>query len=613
LPTVSCQPFADSHEPHNVARYIDLLRRIELEGVPDRKSLGIEVWTLNGDSRAVLYLHSKDSLKLGPFSATGACVFRYGMGMRPRHWGKGDGVEFIVSIEQSEDKQVLSRQPFSPGELDEPSWEDREVAIPYSPGEPFTLELETGPGATGNASFDQAGWSHPHLICEEPEPPVRETSSGDPLSVLLISIDTLRQDHLNLYGYTRPTSPALGRLGQESVVFDNAFAPAPYTLPSHSTLLTGQPPVHHRAGFDFPLAPLSPDVRTLAERFQEAGYRTVALTAGGQVSRQSGLARGFEEWRELQRANLASVLPGVFDLLYEESGRPLFFFLHTYDVHGPYQQPEGFRFFSGDAEGEAPSGMWPRLLATRYHDYQELQRFDRTEDVVAAYDSGIRFVDAQLDRLFGYLRELGVYERRLIVVTSDHGESLFEAGRYFGHSHTLQDRELRVPLLVRAPGHEAERRDELVELEDVAPTLLDLAGIADARDLPGNALLSTENRRDVERDYILGGSSHLGAVYARSRQWKLISPPRDEWKGRLERRFGPLRDHFPLGWQLYNLEVDPGERENLYPPASQNREAIRGLATALRAEEVPGRLTGKSEIELDPESERHLRALGYVQ
>jgi arylsulfatase len=534
------------------------------------------------------------------------------MGLREAHWEENGGVDFRVLLRRGGREEELFFESFVPAEVGAPKWIDREVPVPGTASAPFSITLETGLGPDGANTYDHAGWSHPRLVCRgSVELPVRDP---DRPPIVLISIDTLRQDHLGLYGYPRPTSPTLDAFAREALVFDACFAPAPYTLPSHGTLLTGLPPQRHRAGFDFPEAPLDRRVPTLPALLGEAGYRTVALTAGGLVSYKFGLQRGFGEWRELQRASLRSVLPAVFDLLDDEPRRPLFLFLHTYDVHGPYQQPAEYRHFTGEpgmaveAGGEG-SEILEQIRETKYHRYQKLERFHSVGAVRAAYDSSIRFVDAQLSRIFDHLRELDLYDRAVIVVTSDHGESLFEAGRYFGHSYTFDDREVKVPLLLRLPGGATVgRRSGMVDLGDVTPTLLRLAGVEVPEEIADRGLLAPR----VGRKVVAGGSSHLGSIYLRTERWKLVSPTNAHWRTRVERLFGPTTDRFPLGWQLYDLQADPAEERNL-TGLEQLPPEVYELMAMKRREPLPGTETGRRDRDLDPETEAQLRALGYVE
>lgn len=600
------------------ARYLDLLRFAETADLPEQQTVDVQVWGLDGDLRATLAQTAPQTLELGPFELTGNCVLRFGIGLRERHWQRSDGVDFEVTLLRDGSRESIFRESLLPAETPTPRWLDREVAIPTRSDEPFSLQFSTGAGPRGDRRSDHAGWSRPHLRCGGADVPAAGAGvEKDRPPVVLISIDTLRWDHLGVYGYARPTSPTLDAFADQATVFDSCFAPSPYTLPSHATLLTGLAPEAHRAGFEYPQEPLRPDVATLAGRLAKRGYRTVAITAGGLVSAEFGLDRGFDEWRELRRANLPSVLPAVFDVVGETpSDVPLFLFLHTYDVHGPYEQPREYRHFSVDDEAtrtDLDPETWRGVVDARYHRYQHLERFAGPAEAVAAYDSGIRFVDAQLARLFDYLRELNLFEHAVIVITSDHGESLFERNRYFGHSHTLEDREIHVPLLVRLPGGAAATRiSALADLADVAPMVLRLAGV-DARDLPGIDHLAPDRPAADPRPWLSGGSSHIGARYVRSLKWKLISPPHEHWTARLDVRFGPTAGLFATGWQLYDLTSSPPEADNLFRDPEDVPGEVRRLMRALREEERPGQRTGDPEPELDAETERELKALGYLQ
>jgi arylsulfatase A-like enzyme len=470
-----------------------------------------------------------------------------------------------------------------------------------------SLVLEAGAGPAGDSSFDGAAWASPHLVCE-----ATPIASAGRL-VVLISIDTLRADHLDLYGYDRPTSPRLGALATDALVFDRAFAPSPYTLPSHATMLSGLAPESHRAGFDFPEAPMPEEILTLAEMLDRAGFRTVGFTAGGLMGREFGFAQGFDEWHQYQRGNLPSVLPAVYDALGDDGGST-FLFLHTYDVHGPYQQPPGQRYFMG-AGGDGPprveadDAAWQEILATPYHKYLELDRFSGAGEVVDAYDSGIRFVDSQLGELFDFLQQAGQYDGAVVVVTSDHGESLYDRQRYFGHSHSLTDQELRVPLIVKLPGSAAVgRRSELVELTDLVPMILRQAGVHMAVELDGRSPLE-----DVEpRATVRGASSHLGSVWIRSPDWKVVSEASPSWKKKRLKIFGDVGERFPVAIQLYSLQEDPLELHDLVGLRDTYPDEVRELVSTLRSLEKPGRDSGL-EREMDAATVHNLRALGYLQ
>jgi len=305
-------------------------------------------------------------------------------------------------------------------------------------------------------------------------------------NVLLISIDTLRADRLSLYGHTRATTPFLERFAQGARVFERAYSPAPWTLISHMSMLTGlYPPQHGVIAGDLALAP---EIPLLAERLAQAGWQTVGLYHPIWVLPRHGFARGFDVYRphedivEAER-HLQEELARL------DSARPTFLFVHLFDVHvGPivkdqhsiYPAPEPYPdFFMPGATARVP--MYPDQLDP--HDD------DQREALAALYDGGIRHVDDQLARWFADLEQRGFLDNTLVVITSDHGENLMERGRSTGHGHFWNEG-IHVPLIVRFPdGHgSGERVAELAHTADIAPTVLEACGLPPDPALPGRSL-----------------------------------------------------------------------------------------------------------------------------
>ncbi len=592
-------------EPVRMSRTTDVLRLVEDHAGAKGKKPKVHTWSLDGDARPLFFQHAPGRIVLGPIPPGESCALRFGMGLRPEAWDKSDGVEFKVIVQRGEERRQLFDELLDPRRQEHPRWVDREVPIPESADGAFSLILKTEVGQT--RTFDQAGWGSPHVVCEVLSPP--RPSSGRP-HVLLISIDTLRPDHLGFYGYIRPTSPNLDALAGESLVFDHAFAPAPHTLPSHASMFTGLFPDQHGAGHRFPESPLPEEARTIAETLGAAGYRTLGFSSGGMMSARYGLSQGFEEWTERQPANLRSMMPAVLAALQRGDPRPVFLFLHTYDVHGPYEQPADFRFFqAADDAPRVSAEDWQALLETRAHTYQKLERFSGLPDVLAAYDSGIRFVDAQLATLFEYLRQAGVFEDMLLIVTSDHGESMFEHRRYISHAYTLSEEEVRIPLLVRLPrARVTGRREELVQLVDLVPLILAELDLEPESELAGrNPLLDPES--GDAGSWVRGEASHTGARYIRTRDWKIVSATTEVWNAK-KKIFGRQAGRFETGWQIFDLSGDPGEAKNLF--GADVPGDVRRLIAKLRSFEIPGQGIGEAAT---PEGEHAdaLRALGYIQ
>lgn len=308
-------------------------------------------------------------------------------------------------------------------------------------------------------------------------------------SVILVSIDTLRADHVGLYGYERPTTPFLDRWAQQATVFDQAFTTAAWTLVAHMTMLTGLFPEQH--GVIGQKLGLSPELPLLAERLHTAGYRTYGLHNGGWIHERYGFQRGFDVFREhkgLEEADqhLRALLPDL------ERDGPFFLFLHLFDVHcgdlgkdaSPYPSPERYQHLF--TEGLVPLPDLP--LEKMWHTVDVLDE-EQKKTLVALYDGGIRHVDDQLGQWFEELDRRELTKGALIVITSDHGEALGQRGRLDMHGECWQEG-LHVPLVVRHPaGLEAGKRVEHpVHLGDLVPTILTTIGLPVDPWLPGTPL-----------------------------------------------------------------------------------------------------------------------------
>ena len=427
-------------------------------------------------------------------------------------------------------------------------------------------------------------------------------------NVILLSIDTLRADHLGCYGYGRDTSPQIDAFSREAVLFEETIAAAPSTLASHASIFTSLVVPHHGASFARRAA-LSPQQVTLTEILHEHGYETVSWNGGGQIDQMWGLDQGFESYITLVEATVtnegASAGVGRVDHLDEkvdaalrwlddrDGERPFFLFLHTYEVHHPYTPDPVLR---------ADFGRFPTLLDDAVT-VLDLQRFNSgmwmleeadLEHIVASYDAEVRSTDRAFGRLLDGLRERGLYDGSLIVVTSDHGEEFGEHERVGWHSHSLYDELLRVPLLVRLPRgeHGGTRVSGQVAGIDVAPTILSVL--------------------DIGRPPIFQGQGLLGRVGVGT------APPPERFvlsaRDTKKRPFHALRG---AGWKwmryrgLYDLRADPGETNDLrrVRTARQRKNAMRRRADRwLDARPRPAGVA----VEPDKELSEQLRALGYI-
>lgn len=304
-------------------------------------------------------------------------------------------------------------------------------------------------------------------------------------NVLVLLIDALRADHLSVYGYDRQTSPNLDRLALESVVFLRAYAQSPWTKPSVPTIFTSLYPIQHRvyegermgrAGH-LESDVLGQDCVTLAESLTDAGYRTGAFVNNAHLEEGQGVAQGFGVYHQGNQT-----APEIHELFFEFLGagdeRPFFAYLHYLDVHWPFrpQPPYDEKFPVEGATLPLEAKRDWRGLRDRINDgLIELSNADR-EKMIARHDGGIAELDHQIGVLIEELRGRGLLENTVILLTSDHGEELFDHGRV-GHGGTLFEEVVRVPFLIRLPGgRRAGTEERAARLLDVFPTLASLAG-----------------------------------------------------------------------------------------------------------------------------------------
>ncbi|MFH0946172.1 MAG: sulfatase [Planctomycetota bacterium] len=293
-------------------------------------------------------------------------------------------------------------------------------------------------------------------------------------SVILISIDTLRADALGCYGYERDPSPVLDAFAAESVRFETTIVQSAATPSSHAAMLTSQSPAILKRGARFPEneQDLDPETAsygfglidgltpTIQSRLHEAGFRTAAFTAHeAWLGEKNGFHTGFDHF-ETGYPDAPENIARVEKYLSSDDSRPLFLFIHFYDVHSdfenlPYRSPAPFfgrysSWYTGDFDGSGGDGLHSSRLLQAMHKGQERFEEEETRYVRDLYDEGVAFMDEQMGRLFDLLRRNGLYDESLVIVTADHGEEFQEHGGLLHYQH--YDEVLKVPLLIRFPG-----------------------------------------------------------------------------------------------------------------------------------------------------------------
>ncbi|MEM3046083.1 MAG: sulfatase, partial [Candidatus Bathyarchaeia archaeon] len=305
------------------------------------------------------------------------------------------------------------------------------------------------------------------------------------LNLLLLGIDSLRADHMSCYGYRRLTTPHIDKVASEGVLFENAYSPYIPTTPGYTSMLTGMDVMSHQIVSLRPKGPVDPEIRFLGEILHEKGYVSAA------VGFNPGFYRGFDEYAEYHAWMAYEEAPGhkaeslnekAIPLLEKMAGKPFFLFLRHMDPHSPYLPPPPFprMFYGGDEKDPSKKSMEPIFAFKPFAEFFKSWMppgITDAEYVVAQYDASLAYMDACIQQLLTRLEELGVADETLIVVTSDHGESLTEHECYFDH-HGLYEQTIHVPLIYKLPGRlpEGRRVRGFVLQQDLAPTVLHLLG-----------------------------------------------------------------------------------------------------------------------------------------
>jgi choline-sulfatase len=405
--------------------------------------------------------------------------------------------------------------------------------------------------------------------------PTETSAPLRPLNLVVVTIDTLRADHVHCYGYERIETPTLDRLAGQGTLFEHAFAQVPLTPPSHASIFTGTyPTVHHvrnTGGFI-----LDPSSRTLAKILQEQGWDTAAFLGAAVLKKAFGLNQGFAVYDdqmppepaggglpvEAQR-RAGEVVDRAITWLNAQSGKPFFVWLHLYDPHAPYDPPPPFR--------------------QKYRD--------------RLYDGEIAYTDRELGRFLTALDKKSPPENTIVVVLADHGESLGEHGEYT-HGVFLYDSTLHVPLILRAPGvQKGIRVSRQVRTIDVLPTTLDLMGARPPAACQGASLLPLLSGKSVAETSSYAETlfpkitMHWAELRAiRTGRWKYIRAPKAE---------------------LYDLEQDPGEKNNVLAAHPDEYRALeRKLVTISQVGQ--GQTEKVQANHMDRRTMDELKSLGYL-
>jgi arylsulfatase A-like enzyme len=456
-----------------------------------------------------------------------------------------------------------------------------------------------------------AGWFNPVLYV-----PQQRTKN-----VILVSLDTLRADHVGCYGYPRETTPHIDELAKDSVVFLNTFASSPWTLPSHVSLMTALNCINHQVYYND--RKIDPALLTLADVLRQHSYSNGAITGGAFVSGSYGFNKGFDSYHV--RGNITAkdqadrICRASVDWIERHKDRNFFLFVHTYQIHSPYASPPPYNesFLSEEA-------MFNQFDLRDHRFYQE-NRFTPPvnekfrQNIIDIYDGGIRYTDEVLiGALIEELKASKIYDNTMLIILSDHGEEFYEH-KGWAHSHSVYNELIKVPLIIKFFDSEyaGVNVTKYARLIDVMPTILDALGIAYPKQYADGEtllkLINNKGKRNEERIFLaeLATDPIDGKIPKKTainqRQNKLIineaydsqnlpyfnSPP-------------PKLEKF----EIYDLMADPQEKANT---ALSNPSLIRQLLRFMEIHFVQKCEWNTGRAESTEEIREQLRALGYIK
>jgi arylsulfatase A-like enzyme len=503
-------------------------------------------------------------------------TMQFGIGATSEASGERTGTVRFALTATVEEERILLFEESRPVASLTGTWRNRRIDLSDLAGRKVRLEFSTTttPGSE-EQPLAQPLWGNPQIQ-------IRSTRDGRPNSNL-VSLDTLRADFVGADYEGLPLTPALDARIARGTIFADAMTTFPSTTASHASLMTSTYRSEH--GTHHPGLRIARKLPTLAEILAEDGYETAAFTENAMIAAQRGFARGFDEYDENNRWTTESGSGGIEETIdratrwLERNRKTSFFlFVHTYEVHSPYEPPKRWaikRPRTGAADG---------MLRTR----------DR-------YAGEVRHTDSVVEKLFATVSRLHLADDTVVIVTSDHGEEFGEHGS-LGHSRHLYDEVMRVPLIFWGPGRvpEGRRIEGPVSLVDIAPTVLEFTGIPLPPGYRGESLGPLMEGRDRRADPIVFGE-HI----AKDQSLYLVArSATHKWIAR-------QTDRGPEMVEIFDLRADPEERTNIVDDRMLQEE---GLVYLTRLRSWAGSIDLPTEVpsELDAETEAKLRALGYL-
>jgi choline-sulfatase len=484
---------------------------------------------------------------------------------------KGREEEIVFEEIHADEKQWIYRS------VDLSSWRNRKV----------TLALETDAECSGTIAF----WAKPTIW--------RKRNDRRP-NFMVIVLDALRADHMGTYGYYRNTAPNIEKMLNHCIIFKNAYSQAAATPGSTASLFTSTYVSAHGVtmpGNPAEGLPIIDRLPTLAEVLRENGYYTKAISVTDWVSVETGYGKGFEDFelvdlpaswdRRLNEAQITTEC--IIDFLGGDLRRPFFLYVHMHGSHWPYDPPEKFNIFQNKVDPLPPNiAKLDTIPVNQAKDFLDQLVNDKKlskEDLkylIDRYDGAIYQNDSALKEVFNEIREQGLYENTMIIITADHGDQLMEHG-WIGHWRPYNDT-LHVPLIINYPPLFENRnlRDYIVETIGIGPTILAQAGIEKPATFKGDDLFVGKSK-----DYAVTEGITWWKI--QNLEWSLVYRKQEK------------------AYELYDLRNDPGEFHNI---ADQHDDIVKMMESQMKGE-IQTSITKIKKVPLDPKTIERLKALGY--
>ena len=426
-------------------------------------------------------------------------------------------------------------------------------------------------------------------------------------NLVILVLDTLRADHLGCYGYFRNTSPWIDKLSEQAIMYENAFASIPITLPSHASILTGLYP--QNSGLLYNFGQLPERISTLATILKEEGYQTAAIVSTAVLKKAKRLDRGFDEYyHNFDQTAMGETVPawkakGIaedanrysYDWLNKVKDERFFLLINYYDTHAPFIiQPEYWNLFNAASD---------KFTAYLKRVFPQMITSESKRKTITRYDRAIAYVDNQINELAKYLKKIGVMENTIIIITSDHGNGLYQHHDYWTHGLYLYDEQIKIPLILILPGWPSGRISNIVETVDLMPTILDLMGISLLNRIDGKSTIPFLESGKGGKANLAFAMTALQSPEDKTRRQYCVRTPNSK-----------LIFEEDGAEEFYDLKSDPFEKRDIMKESGEKelKEISRMKKEGLNwLKSLDKRPSGRKKP--DNQTLKELRALGYLQ